>query len=386
MQLLHEKYDIAIVGGGLAGLSSSILLAGKGYSVVLFEMDKYPYYKVCGEYISLESWDFLKSLGLNLEALNLPIIKRLQLTAPNGKVFNTNLPLGGFGISRYTLDSSLAQIARSAGVLLMEETKVEDIFYNEGLFKVSYRPKDQTAVQSISSRLCMASYGKRSNLDLKWNRKFAARTNKQLDNYVAVKYHVTTDWPNDLIGLHNFREGYCGISKVEGDKYCLCYMTTSKNMKATGGQIQQLERDILSKNKYLESLLQNSKKLEGFPVTISQISFQSKTKIENHILMLGDAAGMITPLCGNGMSIALHTAKLAAEISNLYLSGKITAEQLGSMYKQNWSKHFATRLAVGRTIQSFFGGTLLTNMFISGLRLFPFVAAPIIRATHGKPF
>ena len=386
MQLLREKYDVALVGGGLAGLSSSILLARKGHSVVLFEKEKYPFHKVCGEYISLESWEFLKSLGLNLEALNLPIIKRLQLTAQNGKVFNTNLPLGGFGISRYTLDNSLAEIARSAGVSLMEETKVEDVFYNERLFQVSYRSKDQTGVQKISSRLCMASYGKRSNLDLKWNRKFAVRTNKQLDNYMAIKYHVTSDWPEDVIGLHNFNQGYCGISKVEGDKYCLCYMTTSANMKAAGGQIQQLERDVLSKNKYLESLLHNSKKLESFPVTISQISFQSKTKIEDHILMLGDAAGMIAPLCGNGMSIALHTAKLASGVSDLYLSGKISTDQMANMYKTNWNKQFATRLTVGRTIQSFFGGTLLTNMFISGLKLFPFMASPIIRATHGTPF
>ena len=386
MQLLREKYDVALVGGGLAGLSSSILLARKGHSVVLFEKEKYPFHKVCGEYISLESWEFLKSLGLNLEALNLPIIKRLQLTAQNGKVFNTNLPLGGFGISRYTLDNSLAEIARSAGVSLMEETKVEDVFYNERLFQVSYRSKDQTGVQKISSRLCMASYGKRSNLDLKWNRKFAVRTNKQLDNYMAIKYHVTSDWPEDVIGLHNFNQGYCGISKVEGDKYCLCYMTTSANMKAAGGQIQQLERDVLSKNKYLESLLHNSKKLESFPVTISQISFQSKTKIEDHILMLGDAAGMIAPLCGNGMSIALHTAKLASGVSDLYLSGKISTDQMANMYKTNWNKQFATRLTVGRTIQSFFGGTLLTNMFISGLKLFPFMASPIIRATHGKTF
>lgn len=386
MQLLQEKYDVAIVGGGLAGLSSSILLARKGYSVILFEKEKYPYHKVCGEYISLESWDFLKSLGLNLEALNLPLIKRLQLTAPNGKVFNSNLPLGGFGISRYTLDNTLAEIARAAGVLLLEETRVEDVFYKEGIFQVSYRSKDQSGVRNIHSKLCLASYGKRSNLDLKWNRKFAARINKHLDNYVAVKYHVTTDWPNDLIGLHNFRDGYCGISKVEGDKYCLCYMTTSKNMRSTGGHIQQLETDILSKNKYLQKLFQNSKKLEGFPVTISQISFQPKSKIEDHVLMLGDAAGMIAPLCGNGMSIALHTSKLASGVSDLYLCGKISADQMENMYKMNWNKQFATRLAVGRSIQTFFGGNLLTNMFITGLNLFPFMASPIIRATHGKPF
>src|SRR5687768_7067733 len=98
MNPVNNKYDVAIIGAGLAGLSLSIQLAKKGYSVVLFEKERFPFHKVCGEYISLESWNFLKSLGLPLEELNLPIIKTLMLTAPNGKALQAELPLGGFGI------------------------------------------------------------------------------------------------------------------------------------------------------------------------------------------------------------------------------------------------------------------------------------------------
>ena len=57
-------FDVAIVGGGLAGLSLSILLAKAGYKVILFEKEKYPFHKVCGEYISLESWNFIERLGI----------------------------------------------------------------------------------------------------------------------------------------------------------------------------------------------------------------------------------------------------------------------------------------------------------------------------------
>src|SRR5215204_1583164 len=112
----QTDYDVAIIGGGLAGLAASIQLSRRGYKVALFEKETYPFHKVCGEYVSLESRDFLISLGLDLDHLNLPLIDTLHLTAPNGKEFITDLPLGGFGISRYALDNSLAQIAIKNGV------------------------------------------------------------------------------------------------------------------------------------------------------------------------------------------------------------------------------------------------------------------------------
>ena len=52
---LNDQYDVAIIGGGLAGLSSAIELRLAGYDVILFEQEKYPFHKVCGEYVSLES-------------------------------------------------------------------------------------------------------------------------------------------------------------------------------------------------------------------------------------------------------------------------------------------------------------------------------------------
>src|SRR5688500_8453100 len=109
------QYDVAIIGGGLAGLAISIQLAKKNFSVVLFEKEKYPFHKVCGEYISMESWNFLESLGLSLSTFHLPRIDTLILSAPNGKSLTTKLPLGGFGISRYKIDFLLSKIAKENG-------------------------------------------------------------------------------------------------------------------------------------------------------------------------------------------------------------------------------------------------------------------------------
>src|SRR4051795_5616504 len=91
-------YDIAIIGGGLAGLCLAIQCANKHYNVILFEKEEYPFHKVCGEYISLESRDFIERLGVQLEEINLPVIKTLNISDAGGKMYSFNLPLGGFGI------------------------------------------------------------------------------------------------------------------------------------------------------------------------------------------------------------------------------------------------------------------------------------------------
>lgn len=376
---LNEEYDVAIIGGGLAGLAASIQLARCGHSVILFEKEKYPFHKVCGEYISLESQDFLNQLGLPLRDMNLPVIDTLFLTAPNAKFFQTKLPLGGFGLSRYQLDSLLANIAKQSGVHVFEETKVENIVFN-GSFHISFHSK------KIKAKTCCAAYGKRSNLDIKWKRNFLEATDKRLDNYVGIKYHIKTDWETNVIGLHNFQNGYCGISKIEDEKYCLCYMTKAENLKNCNNNIAQLEETVLYRNSHLKKIFLNSEKCYSSPITISQINFNKKTQVENHVLMLGDSAGMITPLCGNGMSIALHSSKIAAALIHDFLQKKISRPQLEELYIKQWTHQFSKRLYTGRMLQRFFGGVRRSNLFVETFIFLPFLANPVIKMTHGKPF
>lgn len=376
---MDKAYDVAIIGGGLAGLTASIQLAKAGHSVILLEKEKYPFHKVCGEYISLESWDFLTGLGVPLKEMNLPLIDTLFLTAPGGKAFTAKLPLGGFGISRYKLDAFLADLARQNGVHLVEEAKVDNVLFNKN-FHVHFHSKE------ITAKVCCAAYGKRANLDIKWKRSFLEATNKRLDNYVGIKYHIKTDWQQNIIGLHNFENGYCGISKIEDDEYCLCYMTNARNFENCNNNIQKVEENILYKNPHLKKIFLSSEKCKSFPVAISQINFNKKKQVENHVLMIGDAAGMITPLCGNGMSIAFHTSKIAAELINDFLEGKIPRKDMEHLYAKQWQIFFSGRLKTGRTLQRFFGNSNLSNFFVSTLKLLPFMSRPIIKMTHGKPF
>ena len=333
----QKKYDTCIIGGGLAGLALSIQLAKWGYAVALFEKEQYPFHKVCGEYISLESWNFIESLGLPLDELNLPIIKKLVVTAPNGNQLQQELPLGGFGISRYKLDAALKGIAEKNGVSIFENCKVTNAVFLNNEFHL------QTMQGEFTAGICCGSFGKRSNLDIKWNRRFVTNKANKLNNFIGVKYHIKTNFPSDTIALHNFKNGYCGISKIEEDKYCLCYLTNAENLKDNDNSIEEMEKNILHKNTHLKNIFKNSEILYDQPVTISQISFDKKTQVENHMLLLGDAAGMITPLCGNGMSMALHGSKIAAGFIHQFLQGKISRSKMEMDYTNQWRSTFEKR-------------------------------------------
>lgn len=375
-----EVYDVAIVGGGLAGLALSIQCAKAGYKTILFEKEKYPFHKVCGEYISLESWNFLQDLGVPLSEMDLPVIRRLLVTAPNGKELEQDLPLGGFGISRYKLDAMLAEIARRSGVELMEAMKVNNVSFDEEIFNVQY------SISNVQCKVSAGTFGKRSNLDIKWKRRFILEKPNKLNNYIGVKYHIKTKWPSDLIALHNFENGYCGISQIEEEKYCLCYLTTAKNLEKESNSIPQMEKQILHQNPHLKKIFLTSEMLYERPAIISQISFAKKTQVQDHVLMIGDAAGMITPLCGNGMSMALHGSKIAFEQIHLFLQKKIPRWQMEQDYANNWQKQFGKRLRTGRMIQRFFGNPILSDLLIFALKPFPRLVDKLIAQTHGQPF
>jgi flavin-dependent dehydrogenase len=376
----REGYDVAIAGGGLAGLALSIQCVQAGYRTILFEKEKYPFHKVCGEYISFESWNFLEELGVPLSQMNLPIIRRLLVTAPNGKELEHDLPLGGFGISRFKLDSTLADIAKQNGVELIEGTKADDIKFENEMFTL------QALTGNYMAKIAVGAFGKRTNLDVKWKRKFILQRPNKLNNYIGVKYHIKINWPEDLIALHNFENGYCGISQIEENEYCLCYLTTAKNLERCGHSIPQMEKQVLSRNRHLKKIFEDAEMISQSPVTISQISFEKKEQVYNHLLLTGDAAGMIAPLCGNGMSMALHGSKIAFEQIHLFLQNKIPRWQMENDYALTWKKQFSKRLRTGRMVQRFFGSVLLSDLLISALKPFPSLTDKLISQTHGQPF
>ncbi len=375
MQIEHPKlYDCAIIGGGLAGLCLSIQLLKKGHSVVLIEKNKYPFHKVCGEYISMESWDFLESLGLTLSKMNLPIIDTINVSAQNGTKISSHLALGGFGISRYTLDHALANIAVQAGVLLLENCKATGVKLSNETYQVN------TSTGEFSAKIVCGSYGKLSPAFIEKNRSHSK------ENYIAVKYHIKTSFPDNVIELHNFKDGYCGISKVDNETYCLCYLTTAKNLQANNNDIKQLEKNVLMQNPYLKKYFSEATFLFEKPLVISQIGFNRKDTYSNEILMLGDAAGAIAPLCGNGMSMAMRSSKILSNYITKYLKKTISKKELITLYTKEWSDNFSLRIKAGFYLQQLFGKKITTMWSLQILNKLPKLFQKVISLTHGSRF
>lgn len=378
---MAETFDTIIMGGGLAGLSLSIQLAEAGRQVVVFERNKYPFHRVCGEYVAMESWQYLQRIGMPLSAMQLPVINKLQVSTLRGKVLTHTLEPGGFGISRYLLDATLAAIARSKGVELIEQCKVEDCEWQGNGFSVMAGGK------TLFGKTVVGAFGKRSNLDKKLHRNMQSNTSLTDSNWVGVKYHISSDLPAEVIQLHNFDGGYCGLSKVEGSAYCLCYLTKAGNLKKFDGDIHKMEEHLLAKNPFLARIFSmRSAFLVKDPVTISQVNFGRKLPVENNILMVGDAAGLVAPLCGNGMSMALHAASICFHLLEDYLSGKISRLELEKNYADSWKKLFSIRLKAGKVLQPLLVNSRLANPAVTMLKFLPGITGKIISLTHGKSF
>lgn len=371
-----KSTEIGIVGGGLAGLSAAIHLASRGLSVILFEKEKYPHHKVCGEYLSREILPYLQSLEISLDELFPAEINQLLYSTPSGKTVESKLNMGGLGISRFALDDFLYRKALEHKVEVILES-VSNIALNNDEFTIS-----TSKGQEISAKLVLGAFGKRSGLDKKLKRNFI----NQKSGWLAVKAHYKNDnYFSNLVSLHNFKGGYCGLSKTETGAVNVCYLATYNSFKDYKDP-EVYKMQVLRKNPHLNNFFKDAEPLFENELTIAQVSFERKSLVENHILMLGDAAGLIHPLCGNGMAMAIHSAKLAAEsILKHYRKEGFDRINIEKAYMRKWDLNFRSRMKTGRILQKVLLNPALAEISQNLVKQFPALLPAIVAKTHGNP-
>ncbi len=366
----NGHYDIIVIGAGLAGCSSAIQLAEQGYRVLLLEQQRYPVHKLCGEFLSIEVIAAFERLGI-LEAVRQAgahLIRRTYLTTSTGASFESELPGVALGLSRYQLDSILFARSQELGAHCLDGTVVRSISGNlQQGFVV------QSSQGNFTSRLVLGCHGKRSALDL--SRSFA----QKYSPFVAFKAHYTGLDLSGVIELHAFPGGYCGLSQIETGEINVCWIAHERILNSTNRTVP----DALLQNSVLAERLESMRCVVRSQHRLSQISFDLKGKFDGDVCMVGDSAGMITPLCGNGMAMALRSAELAIPLIIRFLQRDLNEIDFKRQYEATWNQEFCTRLRLGRLLHESFIHPNLASLGVNLCRTFPVLGKKFIQATRG---
>src|SRR5687768_3569372 len=243
-------YDIAIAGGGLSGLTFALSMSSLGWKVILFEKEKYPFHKVCGEYISTESIPFLERIGLDIGESGAKEINRLTLTSPRGKSFSCRLESGGVAIRRYTIEKILADVCRERGVEIIENCNLSAIKKANDHFTFINDTRE------FHASIGIGSFGKHSRLERSLDESEKTK-NENEPHYVGIKYYARGVIDPGTIQLHLYKNGYCGLVETENGEINVCYLVESSELKNRKGSIPLLESELLFRNPVLKERWNN---------------------------------------------------------------------------------------------------------------------------------
>ena len=369
-------YDVVIIGAGLAGLTAALELSGEGLKIALIEKGELPRHKVCGEYISNEVRPYLESLGIDLS--DAEEINHLHYSSRGGKAIQTDLPLGGFGISRYTLDYRMWQSCL--------QTSVEYLNLKADQISFSSNPSERFPFElrlhegpRVKARVVLSAHGKRSALDKNLHRSFMEKKS----SWVAFKEHYShPSFPKGRVELHSFKGGYCGLSRTEKGEVNLCFLMDKRRLNQ-GADRKSLEQ-VLSENSRLQRFLAEGTPCFEKPLSIAQIRFGAKPCVENHLIYIGDSAGLIHPLCGNGMAMAITSARISAQLCRSFLRGDMDRNRMEKSYVRQWNKQFRLRIYAGRYIQHLIQNESLSKTLFPLFKRSPVLLQNMVSLTHGK--
>lgn len=373
-------YDAVVIGGGLAGCSVATQLAERGCDVLLAEQSTYPRHKLCGEFLSHETQASFQKLGVldKIENTGASSLHSAYLTAPNGRETRHALPEPALGLSRFRLDQLLFEHALSAGVEGRSGTRVTDVSGSLGQgFTVA------VGADTVEAHLVFGAYGRRERLDRTLERPFLDETTE----YVAFKAHYAgpgVSMVSETVELHGGPNGYCGIAPIENDHVNVCWIGRAKTLRQTGGDPDSMLNESLRENPVLDERLKALDRVSDRFEAVSQIPLMPKSRFAKDVCMIGDAAGMIAPLCGDGMAMALQTADIVTPLAAKFLNGRDSASTFRRTYRKTWTDAFGQRMYLGRWIHQAAFRPGAARLLVNSMRALPPLAQWIIRSTRGQ--
>jgi len=293
-----------VIGGGPAGAAVAIHLARAGREVVLVEREAGPSDKVCGEFLSAEACDYLLALGFDPRTKGAVVIDKLRLCIGDG-IQVMSLPFVALSLSRRVLDEALLDLAVEAGVAVRRGVKAQALTRIHGGW--SARLADGSEVFAMSAFLATGKHDLRGH----------GRPPGRQDDLVAFKLHwhlapAATRALAEHVELVTFEGGYAGLQLVEGGRANLCLVVRRRRLQEVGGRWDRLLAAVRRDSAHLDARLTGGAPCWARPLALSAIPYGHVQRHADGLWRLGDQAAVIPSFSGDGMSIALHSAALAA--------------------------------------------------------------------------
>lgn len=362
-----DSCDVAVVGGSLAGAAAAAALAGAGARVVVLEKARFPRPKVCGCFLSHKALPVLRRMGIEeeLRKENPETIVRFTLVQSTGGRVEANLPAPVLSISRERLDALAALAAERAGARMRF---VATVLAVEGDLQRGFLLKGQG--WELASRAVVGAWGRYSPLDRRLERTFIRRKSS-LFGFGKTLTGRSDHLANRAV-LHFFEGGYVGLSRVEGGLVNLAALATARVANSAHHDFDSLLAILAGESPALAADLEGLTPRPGPPLVSEPVSLGAHGALAGDVLCVGDAAGVIDPYTGIGMSLALLTGDAVAAPLTAFLAGTLDARCLRQEHLRTHREIAGRRFFTSRLFRPFFSGGALS-------RLIHPAAAPLAR-------
>lgn len=358
-----KTYDVAVIGGGPAGTAAAIPLSRAGYSTLVLEARATPHDKLCGEFLSPECRSLLEQLGVGdtIRALHPTDLQTASLIASDGTRWTAPLP-GALGLSRYQLDHALLTQAAAQGAVVHDAETCTGV---SGNLHDGFRLTTRTArgQEAYRARVVISAHGKRSIMDRALGRHFLGLPYPLF----GMKRHFRGPALTAGVELHGFKGGYCGLAMVEDGTVNLCFLADETVFRYGGGRVEPFLKQVGHHNPLFGEWLKQAEPVGAQWLSVGALAFGARGPVHRDVLLAGDAAGLIAPLAGDGIAMALRNGQLCAAQVVGFMQGHQSADKLKTHYTRRWNTEFLPRIRLAGWLQSL---ALRPPLFRAALQLF----------------